>query len=58
MHLNIGYVGGHDDEDYFEVEDNATPEQIKEEAERFAQEWASNFLDLGYAYELEEDEPK
>lgn len=58
MHLSIGYQGGYDDEDYFEVEDNATPEQIEEEAGRFTEEWASNYIQLGYAYEPEEGEAK
>lgn len=51
MHLSIGYQGGHDDEDFFEVSDDATPKEIEAEAGRFAEEWASNFIDLGYAYE-------
>lgn len=54
MHLSIGYQGSHNEEDYFEVPDNATPKEIEEEAERFTNEWADNYIDLGYTYTKEQ----
>lgn len=58
MHLDIGYHGGHDDEDFFEVEDDATPEQIEIQAGEIAHDWANNYIELGYDYEPVEPESK
>lgn len=57
MHLSIGYQGSHAEEDYFEVPDNATPKEIEDEAGRFTKEWSENYIELGYAYEPENEQP-
>jgi len=55
MHLSIGFQDGHDEEETFEVPDDATPKQIEDMAGEITKEWAENYIDLGYAYEPEKE---
>jgi len=54
MHLSIGFLSDHQNEEYFEVEDNATPEYIEELAQEITKEWSESYIELGYSYEAAE----
>lgn len=52
MSLGVGYAGcDREDEHEFQIDDNATDEQIEKEAEEIANEWAHQFLDIGFSTE-------
>ncbi|TXK52370.1 hypothetical protein FVR03_01250 [Pontibacter qinzhouensis] len=46
--LGIGYAARREEKLEIEVEDEATPEQIEMEAGEAAEQWANNYIDLGF----------
>ncbi|MGN7818830.1 DUF7167 family protein [Chitinophaga sp. 22536] len=54
MFLGIGFGSVHNDEQELQVEDDATKEQIEEEVNEIVNDWAQNYIDLGYSWVAQE----
>lgn len=50
VHLSIGYANaGHDDILELEVDDDATQEDIDKQVDEMVNDWANNYIDLGWS---------